>query len=238
MAAVSVLPTFKKESEMTSVVQSWLERQKLLVKPEFCLPWGVCDLVGVRFRLLAVRKRLSLGQTRPIGATSSLRILSSVPDASSGCSVSLQDLQDQLEHLYSRSFVADEVSRLERNRFVASSTPGHYQKLNGWAPLHSCLTAVELKLNRVNDAIDQATANQAFAEKSYIALPLEKAKRWLNCENNGRLEEKGLGLLAVSPRSCRELVKPSISLKYHDQILQLHCVERFWRTRDSSTSTV
>ena len=223
---------------MTSVVRSWLERQKLQVKSEFRLPWGVCDLVGVRLRLLAVRKRLSLGQTRSIGATSSLRILSLVPDASTGGSISFEQLQGELKDLYSRSFVADEVARLERNRFLASSSPGHYQKLNGWAPLHSCLTAVELKLSRVNDAIDQATANQAFADKSYIALPREKAKRWLDCENNGRLEERGLGLLAVSSRSCHVLVKPSISLKYHDSILESHCVERFWRTRDSSTLTV
>jgi len=41
-----------------------------MVKPEFSLPWGICDLVGVKLDPIKVKRRLSYGQTRPVGPCS------------------------------------------------------------------------------------------------------------------------------------------------------------------------
>ncbi len=58
---------FRRESQMVVPVRRWLERQNLLVKPEFLLPWGVCDFVAVAFRSENVKKRLKLRQKqRPL----------------------------------------------------------------------------------------------------------------------------------------------------------------------------
>jgi len=45
---------------MAPPVMRWLRRNGLMVKPEFSLPWGICDLVGVKLDPIKVKRRLSL----------------------------------------------------------------------------------------------------------------------------------------------------------------------------------
>jgi hypothetical protein len=224
---------FPFESDMKPYVVCWLRRQGLIIKQEFSLPWGVCDVVGMRFDPTNVQLRLSHGQIHAIGSITRLQILARIPDVSSGTSVSMRSLKKQLFYHLRSHALAKELDVLQQRKFVCSPRRGFFQKLNGWAPLHSQIAAVELKLARISDALKQAAANRAFATHSYVALPRPLAIRLARSPRAGLLAQYGIGLLAVSNRGCREVIPASHKPEVVREVIQSHVVERFWRTRGS-----
>jgi hypothetical protein len=222
---------------MTAPVVNWLQGLGYQIKREFSLPWGVCDVAAIKLRSKAVERRLSFGQGRSVCQHSQLHLLSLIPDFSTGSSVTLSQLRRAWGQEGSESTLLDDLEILLRHRFLTSPTRNRYQKLNGWAPLQSSLLAVELKLQRISEVINQAVNNQSFADKSYIGLPSEIAMRLASSEKASELRQKGLGLLAVESLQCRVLIRPAKMPLRRDQIVEAHCVERFWRTRDNSSST-
>jgi len=132
----------------------------------------------------------------------------------------------------SGELLENEVRQLLRLKFVTSPRRGLFQKLNGWNPLHERIVAVELKLCRITEALDQASSNRAFATESYAALPAALAYRIAGNCRAAEFRKNGVGLLAVSQNSCRRLLPGSCPKGVADEVLQAHCVERFWRTTD------
>lgn len=222
---------FQREFQMVVPVERWLERQGLTVKREFALPWGVCDLVALSFRLRNVKRRLRLRQLEPIGPLSRVQLLRQIPDVESGTAISEADLRQRSEEWPSlRSFDLD-LQRLLRDRFLARTKDGHLQKLNGWYPLQKRLVAVELKLSRVPEALDQAVSHLSFASESYVALPARIADGLVHGNRLSPFKRAGVGLLRVEAAGCRVLLRPARSGANPDVALQMHCIERFWRTR-------
>jgi hypothetical protein len=217
---------------MATPVVRWLQRRGLAVKQEFSFPWGICDLVGVKLDASRVKRRISYGQTRPIGPLLRLYILSRIPDSKSGRCVSLKMLRKEFAALPVGT-LEKELDVLMRGKFVHSPKQGLLNKTNSWAPLHLRIVAVELKLSRVADAISQAVANHAAATHSYVALPGRLASHMVQHSGAEGFLQRGVGLLGVWPRSCVELVQPSTLGSSCDEIIQSHVVERFWRTRDN-----
>ncbi len=226
---------FRRESEMARPVVNWLSKQGLMIKAEFVLPWGIPDLVAVRLRESAVRLRLRYGQRKPIGPASRVQILWGLPDVQTGKAVGTQKLQRQIMRHYDTQELGEELERLRRDKFAVSPQPGRYQKLNGWAPLHARIVAVELKLANVSEAFNQALLNRGIATESYVALPARIAQRVLEGTRAKEFRATGIGLVSVALDKCRVLIRPGADIGAFDEILQAHCVERFWRTRDSSS---
>lgn len=224
---------FNLESEMASSVIRWMARRGLTVKPEFALPWGVCDLVAVKLDPVRVRLRLSYGQTRSVGPPVRLHILSRIPEADTGRSISFRKLNEDMADILPPDALSRELTLLAGGRFVTSPRLGFFQKINGWAPLHLKIVAVELKLSRVSEALGQAAANRLFATDSYVALPGGLALRVGMSERARNFKLQGIGLLAVWHHGCRELLKPSTKDALRSEVVQSHVVERFWRTRDN-----
>lgn len=224
---------FRLEAEMAGSVIRWLRRRGLSVKSEFSLPWGVCDLVGVKFDADKMKRRLACGQVRPIGPLIRLQLLSRIPESDSGRSTTLRKLEKDFLGQISLDRLSHELDRLKRDKFVTSPRRGSFQKRNGWAPLHQEIVAVELKLNRVSEAVVQAASNRAFASKSYVALPAPLAIRLAQSSRVIHFRERGIGLLAVWQHKCQELVEPRNNKAARHEVTQSHVVERFWRTRDS-----
>lgn len=224
---------FALEHDMASPVLGWLLRQRLLVKDEFVLPWGICDFVGLSFDKARLRKRLELGQCRPIGPLHRIELLRRIPDIESGNSVSLSRLQSS--EFGPITDVPSELQKLIDDRFILEDRKGQFQKVNGWVPLHRRIVAVELKLSRVSEALAQAISHRAFATESYVALPTEIAQRMAKSSRASEFHASGVGILGVTKDSCK-VVLPSSSLGIQiEPSIQMHCIERFWRTRDSSS---
>jgi len=225
--------TFGREHEMALPVGNWLRRHGMQVKPEFAVPWGICDFVAVSLNATKVRKRLEFGQINAIGPLWRVSLLQHIPDKETGRSIT----QSKLERLCGAppEFTGKELEKLIADRFVRRTARLSLQKLNGWFPLHNRIVAVELKLSRVSDALAQASCNRAFATESFIAIPTETALRILSGPRRADFVNAGVGILGVTQTRCKVMLKPSARGIQADPTLQMHCVERFWRTKDSST---
>jgi hypothetical protein len=99
-------------------------------------------------------------------------------------------------------------------------------------PLQNRLVAVELKLSRIEEALWQARSNLKFANESYVAFPAGVAGRIrLHAARWDEFFESGIGLLAIKPQSCRVLIQAKIRSSIKGKVIQMYCVEKFWRTR-------
>jgi hypothetical protein len=222
---------FRFEHEMASSARDWLKHQGLMVKEEFYTPWGICDMVGVKLDRRQVRKRLQLGQNDPIGPLIRLEILNAVPDVEEGKSTTLEELAHSYQDLLAPTELSTEIDRLVAGKFVRRGENGSLQKVNGWVPLHTRLVALELKLNRVEEALAQAVSHQAFAEESFVGLPRGLAERIAISPRAARFQAEGVGIVSVGRGGCRVVLRPESRRHPINRILQMHCVERFWRTR-------
>ncbi len=225
-----LLTDFRYEAEMFAPVEAWLAQEGLQIKREFVVPWGVCDLVGTSFDDSKVQKRLEMKQRHKIGPVLRIELLLSLPDAETQKSVSVCKLERKYKGLIPKETLLQELDILESRNFVCLSKPGHYQKLNGWMPMHQRMVAVELKLNRVAEALQQAANHCAFADESYVALPEDVAEAVVR--SKARLEkfkQAGVGILAVTPDACR-LELPAQVKSLTGCPFQIHAAERFWQT--------
>jgi hypothetical protein len=225
---------FKLETEMAPVVCEWLRNSGLTVKEEFSLPWGICDLVGVSLNRNCVRKRLTMKQTKAIGPLWRVDLLRHIPDQETGRAISPQQLERVYGNRVPAPVIATEIEKLVADRFVLWTRRGSLQKLNGWFPLQKRIVAVELKLMRVSEALCQAASNRSFATESYVAFPDEMARRLSIGTRVSDFADAGVGILAVGHDACRVIFPSSTRGIKTDRTLQMHCVERFWRSRGSS----
>ncbi len=222
--------TFDYEHQMVMPAEQWLALQGLATKREFSTPWGICDLVGCSFRKASVKKRLALGQTKPIGPQIRVMILSQIPDQEENKSITLRGLQRKFTGFLDELTVGVEVDRLITDKFVQITPRGNLQKLNGWVPLHKKLVTLELKLTRVNDALRQAICHLEFSDESYVGVPMKTALRLMRSRKKAEFVREGIGVLGVGGRKCKVFLKSKPVNSNRNQVIQMHCVERFWRT--------
>jgi len=225
---------FDIEKEMWIPAEKWLVNQGLGVKREFRMPWGICDLVGVGWSHPRVTERRLRKQENSIGPPSRVAILQLIPDEASGRFATVLELSARLGE--PAESIESELKALVRRRFVNRLNDGRLTSAISWAPLHTRIIAIELKLDRIGEAINQARSHVAFATASFVGFPTEVAERILRGDHLGELSNAGIGLLSISQAGAVELVTPaSNALIPNDPVLQMHCVERFW---PQLTSTV
>ncbi len=215
---------------MAKPAQEWLRSQRLQIKSEFPTPWGICDLVGCSFNKKNVKKRYQLGQKKPIGSYFRVMLLDQIPDDSEPRGVTVARLVKRYRQFFNNEQIEMEIGRLERDGFVQKTGRNSFHKLNGWMPLHKKLVALELKLSRVQDALRQAVSNLEFADESYVGLPMGRAQHLMKTKNKVQFLEHGIGVLAVEPSGSKVLLRSKPIKARASEILQMHCVERFWRT--------
>jgi len=223
---------FLRESEMAAAASGWLNACGLMVKSEFVSPWGICDLVGVRFNQKNVAHRLGYGQTKRVASITRAALLLEVPDVETSKSITLRRLIRDCSPAISEEVVISEIQRLEDDGFVRRGPHGQLQKLNGWVPLQEALVAVELKLSRIDEAMHQARRNLGFADQSFVGLPSNVARRVAATSNRwSEFFEDGVGLLSVGKSRCRVLIPARKSREWTNEAIQLYCVDKFWRGR-------
>jgi hypothetical protein len=215
---------------MLGSARRWLNGQKLLNKTEFYTPWGVCDLVGVSLSKARVQQRLDLRQRAALGPPRRIALLNLIPDFESDILATASLLATKLQYVFPECELRRHLDRLVEGGFVRRVGPESFQKLNGWAPLHDRIVALELKLRRVEEALFQAVSHLKFATESYVGLPEMVAVRVFHGRGIQRFERAGVGLLAIGTTRCRVLLRSQGTALQPDPVLQMHCVERFWRS--------
>ena len=220
--------TFRFEKQMLSPAETWLEGQGLSVKREFATPWGVCDLVAAALDRVHVEKRLALGQRRTIGPLSRVGLLLELPDVESQHAMRRATLCNMFAGFLSPEEVDRDLAILEANGFVRRHGTQSFQKVNGWMPLHSRLVAVELKRQRVEDALSQARKNKELTWESYVGLPAALAERLCATPKRTGFDADGVGLLSVGSGAAWVLIAPRRCEGRPNPSIEAHCVERFW----------
>jgi hypothetical protein len=216
--------TFRSERSMTEPAEAWLRSKGLRTRQEFRAPWGICDLVGVRIDPRRARLRTALGQKRPIGPKRRVALLLSIERPTTTA-----ELQGRFLRWMKASEVRAELRCLEQGGFVEILACGRVRRLDSWAPLQSRIVAIELKLNRVNEALGQSRAHRAFADEVFVGLPLLLATSVAKTSRAVEFEESGVGLLGVTTEGCRVVLRPGTRSDRPDSVLQAHCAERFWQ---------
>jgi|WetSurMetagenome_2_1015567.scaffolds.fasta_scaffold32416_3 hypothetical protein len=223
---------FDKETDMTIPVVDWMKSDGMTVKPEFRTPWGICDLVSLKFNAPSVAHRLSLGQNKAVSSTIRAALLLQIPDYEKGKYITINKLAQQFMPFVTRDVIEGQVAQLINDRFVIQCSRGRLQKKNGWMPLYSRFVAVELKLTRIEEAMCQALSNLGFAEESYVGLPCKIAKRVAsNISRWAEFFDAGIGLLGITQRNCKVIMPASPKPDWKNYPVQFYCIEKFWRTR-------
>ena len=219
---------FQYEHQMTKPTVRWLESKGLHVKREFPTPWGICDLVGCSFNKQNVKIRIKSGQKNPIGSHFRVLLLNYIPDSKENEFVSFENIYKEFKDFFDESYIGKELQKLKRDKFIEEVRPQCFHKLNGWYPLHNKIIAVELKLKRISEVLSQAQSNLAFAEESYVGLPIDKARSLFNYRKEKQLLENGIGILGIGHNKVQVLLRSKYANK-SNHILKMHCAERFWR---------
>jgi hypothetical protein len=92
---------------------------------------------------------------------------------------------------------------LERVEVLRRRPDGGYVVRRGWFPTAAQVIAVEAKLYRWREAIEQATTYRRFANRSFVALPRTTIARTPRISEACRA--RGLGLIEVWPTGVRVL---------------------------------
>jgi hypothetical protein len=220
---------FSKEADMSTSVLRWMRRNGLIVKTEFVSPWGICDFVGIQFNPAHVQRRLSLRQKRSVTSITRAALLLQVPDVEDRRSISIDRLAKKFSNTIPRECLDRDIDRLQSDGFLIQTKHGRLQKRNGWMPIQNRIVAVEAKMARIEEALQQARANLGFAEESYVALPLQVAKRIAANPNPwAAYFGQGIGLIGVTTTRCELLIDSSKQELSHDPAVRLYCTEKFW----------
>ena len=107
-------------------------------------------------------------------------------------SLSENEIADRL--FLRQTLVGPSLRRLKRANLVVQDVGGFRLGL-GQFPLDAQIVAIEAKLTRWKDAIEQAVAYLDFANQSYVALPDDVVKSIPRISK--RCEDAGVGLISV-----------------------------------------
>ncbi len=140
-------------SFLVGIVLMWDTHADLHVKREFVTPWEICDRAGLSFNTQHAAHRLHLRLNKSVASITRAALRLEIPDAETDKSISTARLVSRFAATVGEEQVAAEVERLIGDRFVLLTSGGRLQEMNGWMPLQDRLVAVELKLNRIAEAL-------------------------------------------------------------------------------------
>jgi hypothetical protein len=219
---------FRVEKEMAEPVESWLNNNGYSVKREFSTAWGICDIVAAKPYKTHILHRIHYKQKKPLRSARKINILDVIPDKRTGESISFKNLSNNIKFYSCHDQLLRDLTELEKDNFIICTKQNHYQKLNGWLPLHKQILTVELKLNRISEAVFQAKNNLKFTSQSYVALPYSTSLKIANSSKANYFINAGIGLIGVLPSGCKVFIKATAPISESDSLIQTLYAERFW----------
>jgi hypothetical protein len=218
---------FGYERELVTPAQRWLASIRTVTRRELETAVGTCDLAGCSFYAHHAAKRRAQHRSRTLGPPARVDIWSRIPERGRG--MFLDDLLEACAALGSSEYVQSELSKLSENRFITAGAQGRFLRDCSWYPLHRAVTAIELKLYKVAEALRQAHRYRSFADEVYVGLPCDTAPR-IARSRRAEFYADGVGLLSIDHSDVRVLIRPrSANPSPVDTVAQIHVVERFWR---------
>lgn len=192
------------------------------------MPWGITDLFAIHVDLDRVIERKNLGHCNSSRSDQEIMVLLSIPTAESGKMTNRSALNREFSYLIGESKLDVILRALFRRKFIVISEDDEIARNTPWLPYHIKMWSVELKLERVDEALAQAKRHLKVTPFSYVGLPEKIAEKVFSTSKSLEFEEAGVGLLSVSKESCAPLMEPKGDHSCVDDIFAVAAAERCW----------
>jgi hypothetical protein len=216
------------ESQLQWPAEKWLLDHGYVTTREFKTPWGISDVIGVKPNLDRSYQRLGLGHTLSLGDVSSVMVLLRIPTVASKRSASKAEVVSEMGDLIGVAEVEVILQRLIRKGIVAENGAGRLVRHTPWLPYHDGFVSVELKLQRVDEALKQAKRHRTITPSSYVGLPREIAEKVMTSERKADFVAAGVGLLSISGETCEEVISPAAEINAIERVYEIAAAERCW----------
>jgi hypothetical protein len=216
------------ESQLQWPAEKWLLDRGYVTTREFKTPWGISDVVGIKPDLDRSYQRLGLGHTLSLGDVSSVMALLRIPTVGSKRSVSRAEIVSELGDLMGNGEVEAILQRLMRKGIIAENGAGRLIRDTPWLPYHHGFVSVELKLQRVDEAVKQAKRHRTITPNSYVGLPRETAEKVMTSDRKNDFAAAGIGLLSISGENCEEVIAPLNDNNAIERVYEIAAAERCW----------
>jgi len=218
------------ENQLQWPAEKWLLEKGFITAREFNTPWGISDLVGIRPNLVNTTLRIEAGQKNSLGDVTSVMVLVKIPTLLSKRTVTMDDLVTTLGDLIGPTQVVNIVERLIKKKIVVRSSTGRLARDTPWLPFHEQLVSIELKLERIEEALKQAKRHKTMTADSYVGLPLPVAQRVSQSNRINDFKFAGVGLLGIdsAAETCSELLCPDPSLSDTERVYEIAAADRCW----------
>ncbi|GAG18542.1 unnamed protein product, partial [marine sediment metagenome] len=181
--------TFVKKLENIFITEGFL------TKKEIGAGYGVADLVLVKLSPKQCTVRIRNKQFKPLLNEQYFKIFQYLPEEIEGKPANLEYLVEQTN--LSKSFLKYTLlARLEKDGYIKKTKDDFYFRINGWMPIAKEIIAIEAKLKNWKRGFEQANRYKSFANKVYLAVPLEIS----HLVDRSLLKAHNVGLIVFDPK--------------------------------------
>ena len=216
------------EIQLESSVRAWLREIADIVVDQFQVPWGIVDLFAIRSDIDRVLLRRDLAQLVASTSDQEVMVLLSVPEQSSGDYTNESLLVERFAFLLGEKKVRTIIATLRRRKYIKSDDSGAIVRFTPWLPYHVQMWSIELKLQRVEEALAQAKRHLKITPLSYVGLPQSVAERTASSDKARVFREAGVGLLSITESNCTTLIEPRADVSCVDPVYAVAAAERCW----------
>jgi len=182
--------------------------------------------MGVEWDIDQVLLRRNSGHLVAVESDQAVSVMLSVPDGAG--SVSRASLLEEFTDSLGERRLNEVLQTLLRRKLLREDETGAYTRSTPWMPFHRKLIAVELKLKRVEEVLNQAKRHLTITPHSFVALPPAIAARLAASSKADEFRLAGVGLVAASNGTCEELIAPSFSGERLDRVFEIAAAEKCW----------
>lgn len=218
------------ESELESSAWRWLRGFADISVDQFQTPWGIADLFAVKCDFDRVLMRRDMGQNVASTNDQYVMVLLAIPELTSEERTDERRLAKKFSYLLGETKVRSIIAALRRRKLIKVDADGAICRNTPWLPFHKQMWAIELKLQRVDEALAQARRHLKITPYSYVGLPPQIAERTAISAKAEEFRESGVGLLSISATECSALIEPAGKNTCVDPVYAVAAAERCWGT--------
>ncbi|MBU2529866.1 MAG: hypothetical protein KKD35_02405 [Elusimicrobia bacterium] len=178
------------EEKFVLLLEKKLKNNNLLTRREVGVGYGIADLVLFKLNPTKCKIRNDHKQYKKIENENAFKIFEFLPESGEKKKADVEYLSKELK-ISKKSLKYKYLKQLLDDKFVKVVNDKYYFKVNGWMPIAKEVIAVEAKLKDWKRGIIQANRYKSFANKTYLAMPLQQEK---NIDKK-LLEKHNIGLM-------------------------------------------
>lgn len=187
------------EKTLVKQLEKIFIQKGFLSKREIGVGYGVADLVLVKLNPKKCSIRANNKQYKKLFKEEFFKILQYLPnqqDNNNPVSLDLLIKKTELSRAYLKYNLLKE---LEKGGYIKRVAKDLYFKINGWIPIADEIIAIEAKLKDWKRGFLQANRYKVFANKVYLAIPINKA----HLINKALLRSHNVGLIIFDPKEVK-----------------------------------